>query len=156
MNNKILITKEDQLTANHRNEHPSYEYIKKEVTKRSEFSQCYVAIYEILPQKYNYPFHYHDENTEVFYIISGQGLLSMKDETIEVQAGDIIICPPGEEGVHKLFNSSKDEVLKYLDVDTTNSPDIVHYPDSNKIGIIKHNESSDFYQNEEVYYYDGE
>nr|WP_312576950.1 hypothetical protein [Sedimentibacter sp.] len=48
-------------------------------------------------------------------------------------------------------------MLKYIDFDTTNSPDIVHYSDSGKVGIIVHNKSSNFFRSEdEVYYYDGE
>ena len=157
MDDKITIINEKDITPTHKHIHDPYEYYKKEVTPRSDFKQCYVAFYEIPPMKSNYPYHYHEENTEVFYIIEGNGVLITQDGLIELKAGDTIVCPPGEQGVHKITNTSTDSMLKYIDVDTTNSPDIIHYPDSDKIGIIKHNKSADFYKNNATLdYYEGE
>lgn len=157
MNDQIIIVKEKSLKKKHKNEHDPYEYDKQEVTKRSQFDGVYVAFYEIPPLKYNYPSHYHEHNTEVFYILEGHGFLQVKDGHISIEKGDIIVCPPGENGLHKIYNSSKDKILRYLDVDTIHSPEIIHYPDSNKVGIIKHNESCHFFiDGEEVDYYDGE
>ncbi|MGB8453709.1 MAG: hypothetical protein WCD89_15465 [Anaerocolumna sp.] len=48
-------------------------------------------------------------------------------------------------------------MLKYIDFDTTNSPDIISYPDSDKTGIIIHNGSSMFFKNnDKANYYDEE
>ena len=94
--------------------------------------------------KSNYPYHYHAANTEVFYIISGQGILRTPNGNRSIKAGDYIVCPPSENGAHKIINNSSSEILKYIDFDTTNSPDIISYPDSDKTGIIIHNESSMF------------
>lgn len=155
--NKTVIISESQIIRSHKNVHEPYEYYKQEITNREHFNQLYAAFYEIPPQKSNYPFHYHEKNTELFYIIAGKGLIRTGEGVAVVEAGDVIICPPGENGGHKLTNISDSEVLRYLDVDTTNTPDILHYPDSDKIGIIKHNESSTFYKDgKETDYYGGE
>lgn len=157
MNNNILIVNQKDLVGKHKSEHKKYEYTKYEVTPRDTFHQCYVAIYEIPPMKANYPYHYHMANTEAFYIISGYGVLETIDGNIEIKEGDIIICPPTENGAHRIMNTSENEILKYIDFDTTNSPDIVHYPHTNKTGIIVHNQSSRFFQDSShVDYYDGE
>lgn len=157
MRNQILVTNENNLIGKHKAEQEPYEYIKYEITPKEAFSQCYVAIYEIPPMKSNYPYHYHAANTEVFYIISGQGILRTPNGDRNVKAGDCIVCPPTENGAHKLFNNSKSEVLKYIDFDTTNTPDIINYPDSDKTGIIVHNQSSMFFKNsDKVDYYEGE
>ncbi len=93
----------------------------------------------------------------MFYIIQGKGILVTLDGQKTIKQGDFILCPPGEKSAHKIINTSEYEVLKYVDFDTTNSPDIVHYPDSGKVGIIIHNKSSNFFRSEEeVDYYDGE
>jgi uncharacterized cupin superfamily protein len=154
---KIVIVNENDLIGKKKNDHKDYQYTQYKVTNREDFDQCFVSIYEIEPGKSNYPMHYHKANTEAFYIISGEGLLHTIDGEIEIKAGDVIVCPPGEEGMHKISNTSKDAVLKYIDFDTTNSPDIVHYPNSNKIGVIVHNESCNWYkEGNSVDYYDGE
>lgn len=153
----IVIKSKADLSAKPQRRHAPYAYDKYEITDRSQFNQCYAAFYDVPPLQSNYPFHYHENNTELFYIISGTGLLRTPDGELPVQAGDVIVFPPGKSGAHKLTNTSPCDTLSYLDVDTTNSPDITHYPDSGKIGIIKHNESSTFYQvRREADYYTGE
>lgn len=156
MKKDILITNKENIELKHKNKKDPYDFNIYQVTNRSDFNQCYVAFYEILPKKYNYPYHYHLENTEVFYIIKGSGVLETSKGNKEIKAGDIIVCPPGEEGAHRIYNSSS-ETLNYIDFDTTNSPDVIKYPKSNKTGIIIHNQSSTFYKDgTEVDYYDGE
>ncbi len=157
MNDEILIVNEQSLIGKHKAEHQDYEYVKYEITPRKDFNQCYVAIYEIPPKKANYPYHYHRVNTEAFYILSGQGVLKTKKGDKKIQTGDIIVCPPCEAGAHKIINTSESEPLKYIDFDTSNSPDIIHYPDSDKVGIILQNESATFFKNtDKKNYYEGE
>lgn len=153
----IIITNQKKLVAHHKDEHEPYEYYKYEVTPRKDFSQAYICFYEIPPRKYNYPIHYHDFNTEAFYIISGEGLLITEEGSSSIKAGDIVVCPSGKEGGHQLFNSSLSQPLAYVDFDTTHSPDVIHYPHSHKIGIIQHNISSQFYKEEDqANYYEDE
>ena len=157
MNDKIVLTNISKLEGKRKNGNEKYEYIKYEVTKRKDFSQCYICFYELPPLKSAYPKHYHTYNSECFYIISGTGQVETSDDVLNVTSGDIIVFPCGKAGTHKLTNISKEENLVYLDFDTTNSPDILKYPDSGKIGIIEHNVSSTFYkENSNVDYYEGE
>lgn len=135
---------------NIKNEHEPYAYSKREVTSRNDFEQCYVAVYEIPPKKSNYPLHYHTANTEVFYIIQGKGILVTTDGQKAIKKGDFIVCPPTERSAHKIINTSENEILNYIDFDTTNSPNIIHYPDSEKMGVVVHNKSSNFFRIKEV------
>ena len=154
---EIQITNKDLIQAKHKCEHEPYEYYKYEVTERSNENQCYVAVYEIPPQKASYPYHYHLKNEEIFYIISGNGILETPEGNKTISKGDIIVCPPSAKGAHKIINSSQTEMLVYLDYDTVNSPEVVHYPNSDKVGVIINGESSTFYKKDtEVDYYEGE
>ena len=156
----------NQITSKHKNEHKKYEYFEYEVTDShekyevaspNEGNQTIVAFYEIPPRKSNYPFHYHTTNEEVFYIISGNGVLETSDAERPITAGDIVVCPVGKKGAHKITNISETENLVYLDVDTNNTPDIAYYPHSNKVGLriaggVRDNYSLenkiDYYENE--------
>ena len=140
----IIINKLDKITPKHHNEHKDFEYYKYEVTDSrekyevispKEGNQTVVAFYTLPPGKSNYPFHYHTTNEEVFYIISGSGILETFDKNYPISAGDVVVCPVGKGGAHKITNSSETENLVYLDVDTNNTPDIAYYPHSNKFGI---------------------
>lgn len=163
---KIIITNMSKITPKHQNEHKQYEYYKFEVTdgqekyevaSPNEGNQTVAAFYMLPPGKSNYPFHYHTANEEVFYIISGCGILETFDGKHSLKAGDIVVFPVGEKGAHKITNSSETENLVYLDVDTNNTPDIAYYPHSNKVGIraaggIRDNYSLD----SKIDYYDNE
>jgi len=152
----ILITSADQLLSTHRQEHEPYEYFKH-LVMGGNGNACQVAFYEIPPHKANYPYHYHTNVTEIFYIISGCGTLKTPDGDKVIQAGDVVVCPPYEKGAHKITNKSETEKLVYLDVDTANDTDIAFYPDSGKVGMLAHGHYYAFFHKaDEAAYYDGE
>ena len=163
---EIIITSRDAISPTHHNEHHRYEYYKFEVTDSRhkyevasphEGSQTVVAFYEIPPGKSNFPFHYHTTNEEVFYIISGGGTLETFHGNRPIKAGDIIVCPAGKDGAHRITNTSETENLVYLDVDTNKTPDIAYYPHSNKVGVRSAGGVRDNYSlDNKMNYYDNE
>lgn len=156
-NNKIQIINKEAIKPKHQCEHEPYEYYKSEVSKPGKDNMCNVSVYRIPPHKANYPYHYHLKSEEVFYIISGSGILETPDGNKPISAGDIIICPPNENGAHRIVNSSDNEMLIYLDCDTVSIPDIAYYPSSNKVGIILNNGPSEFFERKKsADYYEGE
>lgn len=156
-NRGVLITRQDNLVPTHKMEHDPYEYSKYKVTERDKGYQCFVAFYEIPPRKANYPYHYHLKSEEVFYIISGSGIVETPEGNKTISAGDVIICPASEEGAHKLINTSATEKLVYIDIDTVHKSDIVNYPKSGKIGIVTEGNPTAFYHKDSnVGYYEGE
>jgi len=157
VSNEITITNKEKIIPKRKAKHEPFEYIKYEITERSRDNQCYVCLYDIPPGKAGYPYHYHTANTEVFYIISGNGIIETPDGAKDISAGDVIVCPPNEKGAHKIINTSEVEMLTYLDCDTANSPDVVFYPTSGKIGALVHGKESVFFDRvSEVDYYKGE
>ena len=153
---KALITNADKLPVTHKNEHKNYEYFKKTIFSPSDGHKCAVSVYEIPPGKANYPYHYHYQNEEVFYIISGTGLLRTPDGERAVAAGDILAFPACEAGAHKLTNASETERLVYIDFATFHSPEVCFYPDSNKTNVYGFGLSKITRNGTEVEYYDGE
>lgn len=47
--------------------------------------------------------HSHDINEEVFYCVSGTGIMIVDDEQIEYTPGTVVFCPPGT--VHQVVNT---------------------------------------------------
>ena len=137
--NEIKHANQNDLPAKHKCDHEDYEYRRKDFLRsfdpRGEGGKAVVSIYEIPPGKSAYPYHYHLKNEEVFYILSGQGLLKTPDGEKKVVAGDFLFFPTGAEGAHKLSNLSDTELLVYIDFDVAHEIDVAVYPDSRKIGI---------------------
>ncbi len=146
----------DQIPARHKCENEDYEYYRKVFVRRSEARQCVVNIFEIPPMKSAFPYHYHHNNEEIFYIISGHGILRTPDGERAVSAGDLLFFPANEKGAHKLTNSSASENLVYIDFDTANEIDVTVYPDSGKVGIWGKDVNQMYRTNDQVDYYDGE
>ena len=154
---KPIITNVNQLkVSKHQNVHTGYEYYKKIILSGENGNKCNVSVYEIPPGKSAYPYHYHFQSEEIFYIISGTGILRTPDGETNVNAGDIFAFPAGEAGAHKLTNSSETEMLTYIDFDTYHSPEISFMPDSNKSVIYGEGIRKIIKNDTEVDYYEGE
>lgn len=105
----------------------------KPVIGLGEAKQCAIHFVEVEPNNFAFGYHYHEMNEEAFYIISGTGVVRTQNGEIEVKAGDVITFPSGPSGAHCIRNSSDVEKLVYIDFDTINIPDLVHFPDTKKV-----------------------
>ncbi|MBA4409468.1 MAG: cupin [Odoribacter sp.] len=111
------------------------EFTVKPVIPREDSNKCRVNFVEVEPGNYAFGYHYHEMNEEVFYIISGTGIVRTPKGEITVKAGDAITFPTGPEGAHVIRNGSDTENLVYIDFDAVNVPEIVHFPDTNKVMV---------------------
>ena len=89
----------------------------------------------IAPGKKAFPYHAHRGNEEMFFILEGEGSIRLVDGTHRIRKGDFISLPPGRDSAHQIINDSK-APLKYLAVSTMLSPEVVEYPDSQKVGVL--------------------
>jgi uncharacterized cupin superfamily protein len=153
---KVIITNARALAAKHQNAHAGYEYFKKSVLSGEAGNKCNVSVYEIPPGKSAYPYHYHALGEEVFYILSGQGLLKTPEGERPICAGDFLFFPDNPSGAHKLTNTSATEMLTYIDFDTCHDVNVAFYPDSNKVGVWGQGFEKLFHAGEDAAYYDGE
>ncbi len=153
---EILHIKAEEVPGKYKMEHDGYEYLKRELVPKGMAQQCAVSMYELPPGKSAYPYHYHTKNEEIFYIISGAGILRTPSGNRPVTSGDFLFFPAREGGAHKLTNTSETELLVYLDFDTYNDIDVAFYPDSGKIGVWGKNTNQLYKMKDQVDYYDGE
>jgi uncharacterized cupin superfamily protein len=57
------------------------------------------------------------------------------DDEHHISPGTYVPCPARPEGAHRVVNDG-DDPLRYLMVLTMNEPDVVEYPDSDKVGVF--------------------
>lgn len=93
------------------------------------------SLYELPAESNSWPYHYHTGNEEAIYVLSGTGVLRHEEEERDLEAGDYVSLPVGEEGAHRVINDS-DESLRYLAISTMQDPDITVYPDADAIGVF--------------------
>lgn len=146
----------DDIEPGHESGHGDFEYYRRDIVSRGEARGLIASIYDIPPGKSAYPYHYHTMVEEVFYIISGSGILRTSEGEREVKAGDALFFPAGEKSAHRLTNNSPTETLRYIDFDTALPLDAAVYPDSGKIGVWGRGVNRVYRYDENVDYYDGE
>lgn len=144
------------LSAKHKTLHEGYEYTRRNFVPRGQANHTQVSVYEVPPQKAAYPYHYHLQDEESFYILSGEGLLKTPEGEKRVSAGDMLFFPAGSEGAHKLTNTSLTEKLVYIDFDVIHDLDAAIYPDSGKIGVWGKDINRVYPLDANVDYYEGE
>lgn len=80
------------------------------------------------------PFHYHQREDEVFYILSGRGVLRYGDEVSSLRPGDCVSCPAGTGIAHQIANPY-DEDLVYLAIGPRDPDEVCVYPDNGKVMV---------------------
>ena len=89
--------------------------------------------WELPPGEAAYPFHYHLTEEELVIVLEGAPSLRTPDGWRELDAGEVVSFPRGERGGHQLVNRTG-ATVRFLAASTHGDPDIVFYPDSDKVG----------------------
>ncbi|HVJ52375.1 MAG TPA: cupin domain-containing protein [Aliidongia sp.] len=111
-----------------------------------------VNVSRVPPGRTACPFHSHQLEDEVFYILSGRGVLRYGSSLRVVGPGDCITCQSGTGVAHQLVNGF-DEDLVYLSVGMNDPNEVCVYPDSGKVMVRALHEIGYLSQTE---YFEGE
>jgi uncharacterized cupin superfamily protein len=65
-------------------------------------------------------------------VLSGRPSLRTPEGWRELEPGEAVAFPPGEQGAHQIANRSS-ETVRFLAVSTNGAPDIVLYPAAGKL-----------------------
>jgi len=80
------------------------------------------------------PFHMHQREDEVYFVLSGRGVLRYGDDLYPLRAGDCVSCPAGMGTAHQIANHSNDDLI-YLAIGPHDPDEVCVYPDSGKIMV---------------------
>jgi uncharacterized cupin superfamily protein len=121
-----------------------------DLTKRHPFDLAWVRI----PKGRSYcPYHGHSAETELYFVVSGKGLVRDHSGTTEVRAGDSFLFAPGQ--AHQL-SAPEDEDFVYFVIADNPRGDSCYYPDSGKWVVFKEGGEEEIAKGVETDYYDGE
>jgi uncharacterized cupin superfamily protein len=93
------------------------------------------TVYEIAPDGLVSPLHVHHANEELIIVLSGGPTLRTPDGTRELQPGEVVACPAGRRGAHRVENNSE-HAVRVLIVSTMVFPDIAEHLDSEKVLVL--------------------
>jgi len=92
------------------------------------------SLFEVPPGEAAYPFHFHYSDEELLIVLRGRPTLRTPAGTRELDEGEAVRFPLGEEGAHQILNHSGEPVV-FLAISSSGHPDVVVYPESNKLGV---------------------
>jgi uncharacterized cupin superfamily protein len=93
-----------------------------------------LSLYELAPGQ-KMVFHYHLENEEILIALRGRPTLRTFDGERELEEGEVVHFPRGQEGAHG-FENRTGESLRVLVVSEMNGPRVSIYPDTMELGIL--------------------
>jgi len=92
------------------------------------------SLWEVPPGEAAYPYHFHYADEELVIVLSGRPSLRTPEGTRELETGEAVHFPLGEEGAHQIINRTE-EVATFLAVSSHGRPDIVVRPDTDMVGV---------------------
>jgi uncharacterized cupin superfamily protein len=92
------------------------------------------SLWEVPPGEAAYPYHFHYSDEELVIVLSGRPSLRTPEGIRELEEGEALRFPLGEEGAHQILNRTE-ETATFLAISSHGRPDVVVYPDSDKIGL---------------------
>jgi uncharacterized cupin superfamily protein len=92
------------------------------------------SLYELPPGASTFPLHFHHANEEMILVLEGRASVAGLDGERELEGGDVLACPAGRAGAHRVDNRSS-EPVRLLILSTMISPEIAEYPESGKVFV---------------------
>jgi uncharacterized cupin superfamily protein len=93
-----------------------------------------LSVFELPPGEAAYPYHFHYADEEVVIVLEGRPTLREPRGTRALEPGEAVHFPLGGDGAHQLRNDTSERV-RFLALSSSGRPDVIVYPDSNKVGV---------------------
>jgi uncharacterized cupin superfamily protein len=117
-------------------EHDGFRARRARIGRQLGTERIGLSLWEIPPGEAAYPYHFHLGEEEVVVVLAGTPTLRSREGTRVLATGETIRFPRGEDGTHQLLNEGSDPA-RVLALSTNGEPDIVIYPDSEKLGVAE-------------------
>jgi uncharacterized cupin superfamily protein len=86
------------------------------------------------PGRAGCPYHFHMLDDELFFVLSGTGVLRYGEQSIPIRAGDMISCPAGTGTGHQIASTGEEDLV-YLGIGRNSPNEVCVFPDSDKVHI---------------------
>jgi uncharacterized cupin superfamily protein len=111
---------------------PPFTWKRAHVGRKAGAEKLGASLYELPPGSSSFPLHVHYANEELIIVLSGAPTLRTLDGERRLKDGDVVACPTGRRGAHRLDNDG-DRPARVLLVSTMIAPELNEFPDSDKL-----------------------
>jgi uncharacterized cupin superfamily protein len=130
------------------------------ISRQAGAERLGLSLWEVPPGQAAYPYHAHLTEEELVIVLSGRPSLRTTEGWRELEQGEVVSFPRGEQGAHQIANRT-DESVRFLAFSPCGEPDVILQLDSGKIGAVERRPDGGglrvwFRREDEVEYYEGE
>ncbi|MEA2349237.1 MAG: hypothetical protein QOG86_178 [Thermoleophilaceae bacterium] len=111
---------------------PPFTWRRTRIGRQAGAEKLGASLFELPPGASSFPLHVHHANEELIVVLSGLPTLRSIDGERELSPGEVVACPTGNRGAHRLENRTG-EPARFLIVSTMIAPEVNTYPDSGKV-----------------------
>ncbi len=103
---------------------PPFRWRRARLGRQAGAQDLGASLFEIPPGAATFPLHAHFSNEEMLLVLAGRPTLTSADgSSRELSTGEVVACPAGRSGAHRLDNNG-DEPARVLIVSTMKAPEI--------------------------------
>ena len=103
---------------------PPFRWRRARLGRQAGARDLGASLFELPPGAATFPLHAHYNNEEMIVVLAGRPSLTSADgEVRQLLPGELVACPAGREGAHRLDNHT-DEPVRVLLVSTMRAPEI--------------------------------
>ena len=111
---------------------PPFTWRRARIARQAGGEKLGASLFELPPGASSFPLHVHHANEELIVVLAGRPTLRTLDGERELRPGEVVACPTGRRGAHRIDNRS-DAPVRFLIVSTMIAPEVNEYPDSDKV-----------------------
>lgn len=103
---------------------PPFRWRRAKLGHQAGSRELGASLFELPSGAATFPLHAHYANEELVIVLAGRPTLSSYDgESRRLEPGEVVACPAGRAGAHRLDNHT-DEPVRILIVSTMKAPEI--------------------------------
>ena len=141
-------------------DHDGFRAQRARISRQAGAERLGLSLWEVPPGEAAYPYHAHLGEEELVIVLDGAPSLRTPEGWRDMERGEVVSFPRGEEGAHQIVNRTEERV-RFLAFSTNGDPDIVLQPDSGKLGAFERLPDGGglrawFRRSDEAGYWDGE
>ncbi len=103
---------------------PPFRWRRAKLAQQAGSRELGASLFEVPPGAATFPLHAHFANEELLVVLSGRPTLTgIGGNSRQLETGEIVACPAGRDGAHRLDNETA-EPVRVLIVSTMKSPEI--------------------------------
>jgi uncharacterized cupin superfamily protein len=113
---------------------PPFRWRRARLGRQAGSEALGASVFELPPGASTFPLHAHHANEELIVVVAGRPTLDTGAEQRELAPGEVVACPRGRGGAHRLDNRT-DEPVRVLIVSTMLAPEVNEYPETGRVWV---------------------